>query len=185
MNGKLRKTNDCNYVIYSVFWLYLYTPSQTWSTTFKSYFVMPNVHTAIRHFFATENPRSLELVFPELDIVLFHNGIPFHTVTKTDVRLRIQKLRQSNMAKMWVLDHLVFRFSFCFKIPGTALPYLCSMEQLPGPLANGLLRFDQDGLVLEFLIAAPSKELQVQVQHRYSGEVRLPNQQKRAAGLGG
>ncbi|MEM9650023.1 MAG: hypothetical protein AAF969_16210 [Bacteroidota bacterium] len=146
---------------------------------------MPTIHTVIRHFFATENPRSLELVFPELHIVLFHNGIPFHTVTKTGARLRIQKLRHSNMAKMWVLDHLVFRFSFCFTIPCSTLPHLCSMEQLPGPLANGLLRLDQDGLVLEFLIAAPSKELQVQVQHRYSGEIRLPNQPKRAAGLGG
>ncbi len=82
------------------------------------------------------------------------------------------------------MDNLVFRFSFWFEKPTTENYFKVEMLQLPRPLAEGTLLMDAEKLILQFIIDAPDKNLQVHVKHTYSGiqtlETKKPAQKELA-----
>ena len=123
---------------------------------------------AIRQFVHQNGSTALELTFSSLEIHSFLNGKLLHVLTKPQGKVRIHPKKQQGLARMDVLDNLVFQFSFNFAVPHAAPVYQSSMLHLPRPLMDGTLKLDSEQLLLEFVIDTPNKDHNIQIQHRYT-----------------
>ncbi|WP_420322114.1 hypothetical protein [Flagellimonas sp.] len=129
---------------------------------------MSNILGEMNNFLEKETTNTLEITFANLEIETYQNDKFLRQLHKSNCRIIIRKLKTSSLAKMDVVDNIAFRFSFRFATPTSNENYKSEMQQLPRPLAQGILEMDSEKLVLEFAIDAPDKELQVKVRHAYS-----------------
>lgn len=129
---------------------------------------LDNVLGEINSFLEYSKAKTLEITFAQLEIDTYHNGKFLKTMQRPNSKIILYKLQNSTQAKMHVVDNLVFRFSFWLEKPSCYLTYKSKVLQLPRPLHQGFLEMDAKKLILWFTINAPSKDLQVQVTHKYS-----------------
>lgn len=131
---------------------------------------MPNTHVLgnIKAFLELQKAKPLELVFGILEIETYVKGELLHKTVKKEGRLHIFGTEKLGFARMEVLDHLVFHFSFLFPYPDTKNFYESTALELPRPLAEGFLKMDANTIQLEFTIDAPNENEKVRVRHFYA-----------------
>ncbi|MGW9686758.1 hypothetical protein [Flagellimonas sp. 2504JD1-5] len=129
---------------------------------------MSNILGEINNFLERDSANTLEITFALLEIETYQNGKFLRRFHKPNCRIIIRRLKTSSLVKMDVVDNIAFRFSFRFEKPTSYLSYKSDMQQLPRPLAQGILEIEAEKLVLEFAIDAPDKELRVKVRHTYT-----------------
>nr|WP_299167140.1 hypothetical protein [uncultured Allomuricauda sp.] len=127
-----------------------------------------NILGEINVFLQCDATTTLEIIFTSLEIDTYHNGKFLKKITKPNGRIRINKPQSSSLAKINVVDNIAFPFSFWFKKPTANLYYKSETLQLPRPLIQGSLEINAKKLVLQFVIDAPYKALQVKVKHTYT-----------------
>lgn len=123
----------------------------------------------ITHFLNQTSPAQLQITFATLKINHYQNGQFLNQVQRFQSRIVLQKKPYNDLAKITVLDNLVFSFSFLFQMPGTLQPHIIKMLSLPRPLDHGNLYVDKKKLLLSFRIDAPDPSLCVEVTHVYQG----------------
>nr|WP_299213976.1 hypothetical protein [uncultured Allomuricauda sp.] len=89
-------------------------------------------------------------------------------ISKPNGRIHINKPQNNSLVQIDVMDNIAFPFSFWFEKPTDSLEYSGRMLRLPRPLAQGSLQLNAKKLVLQFVMEAPHKALQVKVKHTYS-----------------
>ncbi|WP_420602832.1 hypothetical protein [Flagellimonas sp.] len=134
---------------------------------------MSNILGEINTFFERSPAKALEITFAQLKIDTYHNGQFLQQIQRPNCKIVLQKVVNNALAKMDVVDNLVFRFSFWFEKPTTENYFKGETLQLPRPLAEGTLQMDAEKLTLQFTIDAPDKNLQVHVRHIYTEIQRL------------
>ena len=113
------------------------------------------------------------ITFATLEITNHQNGQFLNQVERRQSRIVLQKMPCGRMAKINVLDNMVFRFSFQFHIPNAGKFQNGEMLALPRPLDRGRLSVDNEKLVLSFRIDAPDPSLRVEVTHVYQDICKL------------
>ncbi|MBA4744881.1 MAG: hypothetical protein H2058_06465 [Muricauda sp.] len=131
-------------------------PTLPISTTFTDY-LHQNSHT------------PLQITFATLTIRNHQNGQFLNRVQRQQSSIILQKLPQTGLAEITVLDNLVFSFSFQFRIPRAKEFHNIEMLSMPRPLDCGRLFVDKEKLRLSFRIDAPDPSLRVEVTHTYQG----------------
>nr|WP_288931475.1 hypothetical protein [uncultured Allomuricauda sp.] len=117
---------------------------------------------------------SLQITFATLKIRNQQNGQFLNQMQRQQSRIILQKMPCHNVAEITVVDNMVFRFSFQFRIPNTAAEFHnLEMLSLPRPLDRGRLCVDKEKLWLSFRIDAPDPSLCVEVTHVYQGICKL------------
>jgi len=114
------------------------------------------------------------ITFAALEIINHQNGQFLNQVERRQSRIVLQKMPCGRMAKINVLDNMVFRFSFQFRIPDAAAEFHnLKMLSLPRPLDHGKLYVDKEKLRLSFRIDAPDPLLRVEITHVYQSILSL------------
>lgn len=127
------------------------------------------ISTTFTDYLHQTSPAPLQITFATLTIRNHQNGQFLNRVQRPQSCIILQKLPQTGLAEITVLDNLVFSFSFQFHIPGTKEFHNIEMLSLPRPLDRGRLFVDKEKLVLSFRIDAPDPSLRVEVTHTYQG----------------
>jgi|GEM_PF-1573481 len=127
----------------------------------------------INNFLHQTSPAPLQMTFATLEIHNHQNGQFLNHVRRPQSRLILKKIPCSDVAELTVLDNLVFRFSFQFRMPQTKKFHTIEMLSLPRPLDHGKLLVDEEKLMLSFRIDAPDPSLRVEVTHTYQGICNL------------
>lgn len=131
------------------------------------------ISATFTNFLHQSSPTPLQITFAALEICNHQNGQLLHRVHRPQSRIILQKLPQKRLAKLTVLDNLVFSFSFQFQIPNAQKFHDIKMLSLPRPLDQGRLYLDKEKLQLSFRIDAPDPTLRVEVTHVYQGILKL------------
>ncbi|MFD2099735.1 hypothetical protein [Flagellimonas iocasae] len=133
----------------------------------------PNPIQTITNFLHQSSQTQLQITFASLEICNHQNGQLLHCVQRPQSRLILQKMPKKGLAKMTLLDNLVFSFSFQFQIAKTQKFHEVKMLALPRPLDQGRLFVDEERLQLSFQIDSPDPTLRVEVTHLYQGILKL------------
>lgn len=133
----------------------------------------PNPVQTISDFLHQSSPTPLQITFATLEITNHQNGQFLNRVQREQSRIVLQKMPCGRMAKINVLDNMVFRFSFQFRLPLAAKCHNLEMRSLPRPLDRGRLSVDNEKLVLSFRIDAPDPSLCVEVTQVYKDICKL------------
>lgn len=123
----------------------------------------------ISNFLHQTSPAPLQITFATLEIHNSQNGQFLNYVRRPQSRIILKKIPCSDVAELTVLDNLVFRFSFQFRMPQTKEFDTIEMLSLPRPLDHGKLLIDEEKIMLSFRIDAPEPSLRVEVTHTYQG----------------
>ncbi|MEQ5790365.1 hypothetical protein J4E06_04825 [Muricauda sp. NFXS6] len=136
---------------------------------------MPNlpISYTFTDFLHQSSHTPLCITFATLEITNHQNGQFLNQVERRQSRIVLQKIPQTGLAQMTVLDNLVFRFSFKFRLPLAAKCHNLEMRSLPRPLDRGRLCVDNEKLVLSFRINAPDPSLRVEVTQVYKDICKL------------
>ena len=126
----------------------------------------PSIVFTITDFLHQKSHDSLQITFAHLDIHNQQQGQWCKKVQRPQSRILLRKLPQG-LAEITVVDNLVFRFSFQFRIPDTQTCSNLEMLCLPRPLDQGRMYMDDEKLQLSFRIDAPDPALCVQVTQVY------------------
>ena len=113
------------------------------------------------------------ITFATLEITNHQNGQFLNQVERRQSRIVLQKMPCGRMAKINVLDNLVFCFSFQFLMPNAGKFHDGKMLCLPRPLDYGRLYVDKEKMVLSFRIDAPDPLLRVEITHVYQSILSL------------
>lgn len=127
----------------------------------------PSIVSTITDFLHQPSQDQLEITFAHLDIHNQQRGQWCNKVQRHQSRILLRKLPQNGLAEITVVDNLVFRFSFQFRIPDTQTCSNLEMLCLPRPLDQGRFSMDDEKLQLSFRIDAPDPALRVQVTQVY------------------
>ncbi|WP_127018622.1 hypothetical protein [Flagellimonas beolgyonensis] len=127
----------------------------------------------VKDFLHHPSQDQLEITFSHLEIHNQQHGQWCKKVQRPQSRILLRKLPQNGLAEITVVDNLVFRFSFKFRIPISSEFNDLEMLCLPRPLDQGLLSMDDEKLQLTFRIDAPDPALHVQVTQVYQGILGL------------
>ncbi|TAI48030.1 hypothetical protein [Flagellimonas allohymeniacidonis] len=114
---------------------------------------------------------ALQLTFGTHQIVNYHNGMLLNRMQRQNSRLVLHKTEPSHLAKMEVVDSLVFQFSFLFEAHALYKYQKGQNICLPRPLVDGRLQIWPQQLELSFRIGAPDPSLCVHILHTYTGDV--------------
>ncbi|AEM69948.1 hypothetical protein Murru_0901 [Allomuricauda ruestringensis DSM 13258] len=134
----------------------------------------PSPIQTIKNFLHQNSHTQLHITFAALEITNHQNGQFLNRVQRQQSRIILQKLPQTGVAKINVLDNMVFRFSFQFRIPDAAAEFHnLKMLSLPRPLDHGKLYVDKEKLRLSFRIDAPDPLLRVEITHVYQSILSL------------
>lgn len=131
------------------------------------------ISSTFTDFLHQSSPTPLQITFATLEITNHQNGQFLNRVQREQSRIVLQKMSQTGLAQMTVLDNLVFRFSFQFHIPNAGKFQNGEMLALPRPLDRGRLSVDNEKLVLSFRINAPDPSLRVEVTQVYKDICKL------------
>ena len=136
---------------------------------------MPNlpISYTFTDFLHQSSHTPLCITFATLEITNHQNGQFLNQVERRKSRIVLQKMPCGRMAKINVLDNMVFRFSFQFRLPLAAKCHNLEMRSLPRPLDRGRLSVDNEKLVLSFRIDAPDPLLRVEITHVYQSILSL------------
>jgi len=127
------------------------------------------ISSTFTNFLYQTSPAPLQITFATLEIHNSQNGQFLNHVRRPQSRIILKKIPCSDLAELTVLDNLVFRFSFQFRLPQTKEFHTIEMLSLPRPLDHGKLLVDEEKLMLSFRIDAPDPSLRVEVMHTYQG----------------
>jgi len=127
----------------------------------------------VKDFLHHPSQDQLEITFAHLEICNQQHGQWCKKVQRPQSRILLRKLPQNGLAEITVMDNLVFRFSFQFRIPDTEACSNLEILHLPRPLDQGRMYMDDEKLQLSFRIDAPDPSLRVQVTQVYQGILGL------------
>lgn len=133
----------------------------------------PNPVQTIRDYLHQSSPTPLQITFATLKIRNHQNGQLLNQVQRPQSRVILQKTPCSDIAEITVVDNMVFRFSFQFRLPRAAESHDIEMRSLPRPLDCGRLCMDKEKMVLSFRIDAPDPSLRVEVVQIYRDICKL------------
>lgn len=133
----------------------------------------PSPLKTVKDFLHHPSQDPLQITFAYLDIHNQQQGQWCKKVQRPQSRILLRKLPQNGLAEITVVDNLVFRFSFQFRIPDTEACSNLEMLSLPRPLDQGRMYMDDEKLQLSFRIDAPDPSLRVQVTQVYQGILDL------------
>ena len=130
---------------------------------------MSNILGEITDFLHQSTHKTMELCFLTQEILNFHHGALLNRTLRANRRLVIKKITDASLAKVKVVDNLVFTFSFKFPVPKNLAFYKSEMLCLPRPLSHGHLEIDPSTqkFTLNFNIDAPDSALAVGIRHEY------------------
>lgn len=94
-----------------------------------------NLIQTITNFLNQSSHTQLQLTFATLEIRNYQNEQLLHCVQRQQSRIFLQKMPQTGLAEMTLLDNLVFCFSFQFQIPTAGEFHDGEMLFLPRPFA--------------------------------------------------
>ena len=132
----------------------------------------PSPLQTVKDFLHHPSQDQLQITFAHLEICNQQQGQWYKKVQRHQSRILLRKLPQG-LAEITVVDNLVFRFSFQFRIPGTEACSNLEMLYLPRPLDQGRMYMDDEKLQLSFRIDTPDPSLRVQVTQVYQGILGL------------
>jgi hypothetical protein len=132
----------------------------------------PSIISTFTDFLHHQSQDPLQITFAHLEICNQQQGQWYKKVQRHQSRILLRKLSH-DLAEITVVDNLVFRFSFQFRIPDTQTCSNLEMLHLPRPLAQGRMYMDDEKLQLTFRIDAPDPSLRVQVTQVYQGILGL------------
>lgn len=132
----------------------------------------PSPLQIVKDFLHLNAQDPLQITFAHLEICNQQHGQWCKKVQRHQSRILLRKLSQG-LAEITVMDNLVFRFSFQFRIPDTQTCSNLEMLCLPRPLDQGRMYMDDEKLQLSFRIDAPDPALHVQVTQVYQGILGL------------
>lgn len=127
----------------------------------------PSIASTITDFLHHNSQDPLQITFAQLEICNQQHGRWCKKVQRHQSRILLRKLPQNGLAEITVVDNLVFRFSFQFRIPDTQTCSNLEMLCLPRPLDQGRMYMDDEKLQLSFRIDTPDPALRVQVTQVY------------------
>lgn len=133
----------------------------------------PSISSIFTNYFHQCSPAPLQITFATLAIRNHQNGQFLNQVERRQSRIVLQKMSSGRLAKINVLDNMVFRFSFQFRLFGAGNFHDMEMLSLPRPLDSGMFGVDKEKLWLSFRIDAPDPSLRVQVVHTYQNICKL------------
>lgn len=133
----------------------------------------PSPLQTVKDFLHHNSQDPLQITFAHLEICNQQRGQWRKKVQRYQSRILLRKLPQNSLAEITVVDNLVFRFSFQFRIPETEACSNLEMLCLPRPLDQGRMYLDDEKLQLSFRIDAPDPSLRVQVTQVYQGILGL------------
>jgi len=133
----------------------------------------PSISSTFINHLHQSSPAPLQITFTTLKIHNYQNGQFLNQVERQHSRIVLQKMSCGHMAKINVLDNMVFRFSFQFRLPLAAQCHNLEMFSLPRPLDRGRLCVDTEKLELSFRIDAPDPSLRVEVVQLYEDICKL------------
>ncbi|MDF0715243.1 hypothetical protein PY092_03690 [Muricauda sp. 334s03] len=125
------------------------------------------ISSTFTNFLHQSSPAPLQVTFATLEIRNHQNGQFLNHLQRRQSRIILQKTACKDVAELTVLDNLVFRFSFQFRLPGVEQCHNMEMLSLLRPLDHGRLYVDEEKLQLSFRIDAPDPSLRVEVTHQY------------------
>ncbi|MGN7513016.1 MAG: hypothetical protein ACTHOM_01480 [Allomuricauda sp.] len=120
-------------------------------------------------FLNQSSPAPLQITFANLSIRNHQNGQFLNHVQRQHGHIMLHKTLHKGVAELTVLDHLVFSFSFKFRMPHVGECQHITMQSLPRPLSHGKLYVDGEQMRLCFTIDAPDPLRCVAVTHVYQG----------------
>ncbi len=132
----------------------------------------PSPLQTVKDFLHLNTHGSQQITFAHLEIHNQQHGQWCKKVQRPQSRLILRTLPQG-LAEITVMDNLVFRFSFQFRIPDTQTCSNLEMLCLPRPLGQGRMYMDDEKLQLNFRIDAPDPALRVQVTQVYHRICRM------------
>ncbi|TMU54369.1 hypothetical protein [Flagellimonas algicola] len=124
----------------------------------------------IQNFWESDSHSTLELTFETLEINLFNHGNPFDLHIRREAELILEKVNDSTLLQMDVVDNLVFPFLVAFDPIEALAGKTTTMQKLPRPLNHGSLCIRPHSLELEFTIEPPEKQRELRVRHVYNGK---------------
>lgn len=133
----------------------------------------PSILSTITDFLHQNTQEPLQITFAHLEICNQQRGQWCKKVQRRQSRILLRKLPQNGLAEITVMDNLVFRFSFQFRISETEACSNLEMLSLPRPLDQGQMYMDDEKLQLSFRIDAPDPSLRVQVTQVYRRICRM------------
>ena len=129
--------------------------------------------STLTNYLHQSSPAPLQITFATLEIRNQQNGRLLNQVQRQRSRIILKKMPCNNVAEITVVDNMVFRFSFQFRMPSAAEFHDMEMLSLPRPLDQGSMSVDKEKLWLSFRIDAPDPSLRVEVTHVYQGICNL------------